>query len=212
MPQYNTVDDAVSLLTSSKRIVVITGAGISTSLGIPDFRSKNTGFYSQLRAKGFTEPEEVFDIHLFDEDPSIFYSLAKDVLPLTDRCSPTHSFIKLLQDQDRLLTNYTQNIDNIEQIAGIQPEKLIQCHGSWATAVCRKCKHTTDGQSIFPSVLAQQVPHCPLCTNTIAQEAKSKKRKRPQKTDNWNDDDEADEDVAQPGVMKVCHLLSLVLF
>jgi len=67
---FNTVDDAVDLLQQCKNIMVITGAGISTSLGIPDFRSKNTGFYSQLLARGFTEPEEVFDIHNFDEDPS----------------------------------------------------------------------------------------------------------------------------------------------
>ena len=67
---HNTIEDAVSLLQRSRNIVVITGAGISTSLGIPDFRSKNTGFYSQLLARGYTEPEEVFDIHTFDEDPS----------------------------------------------------------------------------------------------------------------------------------------------
>ena len=67
---HNTIEDAVSLLQRSRNIVVITGAGISTSLGIPDFRSRNTGFYSQLLARGYTEPEEVFDIHTFDEDPS----------------------------------------------------------------------------------------------------------------------------------------------
>jgi NAD-dependent histone deacetylase SIR2 len=50
--------------------MVITGAGISTSLGIPDFRSRNTGFYSQLLARGFESPEDVFDIHNFDNDPT----------------------------------------------------------------------------------------------------------------------------------------------
>lgn len=43
---------------------------ISTSLGIPDFRSKTTGFYSKLREMGFEEPEQVFDIKNFDEDPT----------------------------------------------------------------------------------------------------------------------------------------------
>lgn len=69
LSKYNTVDDAVQLLRDSKNIVVITGAGISTSLGIPDFRSKNTGFYSKLLARGFDSPEEIFDIHNFDDDP-----------------------------------------------------------------------------------------------------------------------------------------------
>lgn len=70
LPQYNTIDDAVSLLKKSKNIMVITGAGISTSLGIPDFRSRNTGFYSQLLARGFESPEDVFDIENFDHDPT----------------------------------------------------------------------------------------------------------------------------------------------
>ena len=66
---FNTLDDAVELLQKSKNIMVVTGAGISTSLGIPDFRSKNTGFYSQLLERGYDSPEDVFDIHNFDDDP-----------------------------------------------------------------------------------------------------------------------------------------------
>lgn len=74
LTEYNTIDDAVSLLQKSKNIMVITGAGISTSLGIPDFRSRNTGFYSQLTARGFESPEDVFDIYNFDSDPTYAYS------------------------------------------------------------------------------------------------------------------------------------------
>jgi NAD+-dependent protein deacetylase SIR2 len=67
--QYKSIDDAAKALQSAKNVVVVTGAGISTSLGIPDFRSKSTGFYSRLREMGFQEPEEVFDLNHFDEDP-----------------------------------------------------------------------------------------------------------------------------------------------
>lgn len=69
LAHINTIDDAASLLTTSSKILVITGAGISTSLGIPDFRSKNTGFYAKLKEQGFHEPEDVFDIFNFDDDP-----------------------------------------------------------------------------------------------------------------------------------------------
>jgi len=151
LAQYKTMDDAAALLRERKNIMVITGAGISTSLGIPDFRSKNTGFYSRLRQMGYDEPEEVFDIHNFDENPRTFYALAGDIVPDLEKWTPTHEFIRLLQDKDKLLTNYTQNIDNVEAHAGIRKEKLIQCHGSWATATCRKCKFKVPGEDIFDS-------------------------------------------------------------
>ncbi|EGP92083.1 uncharacterized protein MYCGRDRAFT_98741 [Zymoseptoria tritici IPO323] len=158
LPQYNTIDDVAALIQRSNKIMVITGAGISTSLGIPDFRSKHTGFYSKLADIGYSEPEEVFDIHNFDEDPSIFYGLAGDILPDHQRISPTHAFIRLLQDNNRLQTNFTQNIDNLEALAGIDPSRLIQCHGSFATASCRKCKHQVPGTDIYPDIRAKRVP------------------------------------------------------
>ena len=75
--RYNTIDDAAKLVSRSKKILVITGAGISTSLGIPDFRSKDTGFYAKLQALGMFDPTEVFDIHAFDQDPRYVLSIRK---------------------------------------------------------------------------------------------------------------------------------------
>lgn len=69
LAHVNTIDDAATLLKTRGKILVITGAGISTSLGIPDFRSKDTGFYAKLKEQGFSEPEDVFDIFNFDDDP-----------------------------------------------------------------------------------------------------------------------------------------------
>jgi len=69
LAHINTIDDAAALLKTRSKILVITGAGISTSLGIPDFRSKDTGFYAKLKEMGMAEPEEVFDIFNFDYDP-----------------------------------------------------------------------------------------------------------------------------------------------
>ncbi|KAG9595968.1 SIR2-domain-containing protein, partial [Aureobasidium melanogenum] len=206
LDEYNTVDDAVSLLQKSKNIMVITGAGISTSLGIPDFRSRNTGFYSQLLARGFESPEDVFDIENFDNDPTHFYQLAKEILPVTDRCSPTHAFIRLLQDKQKLLTNYTQNIDNIEAFAGIEPEKLIQCHGSWATASCRKCHTEVPGEVIFEDVRQQRVSLCQTCLDIIEKQPRKRKRisngKSKSRSSHSDSEDDGRYDVPQPGVMK----------
>ncbi|MCJ1387526.1 NAD-dependent histone deacetylase sir2 [Xylographa bjoerkii] len=213
LPQYNTVDDAVSLLKSSKNIIVLTGAGISTSLGIPDFRSKNTGFYSQLEHLGFSDPQEVFDIENFREDPSKFYSVAKDILPSTNRYSPTHAFIRLLQEKDKLLTNFTQNIDNLEGHAGIRPEKLIQCHGSFATASCLECKYKVKCEEIYKEIKAGQVARCGRCIRRLQPDrASGMKRKRSangkshsrqrRKGDHEDSTDEDDYDTAAAGVMK----------
>jgi NAD-dependent histone deacetylase SIR2 len=179
LPQYNTIDDAVKLMKKSKNIMVLTGAGISTSLGIPDFRSKGTGLYSKLELLGLhvNDPQEVFDIRVFKDEPSIFYSIAKDIIPSTDRFTPTHAFIRLLQDKDKLLTNYSQNIDNIEAKAGIRKEKLIQCHGSFATASCVKCKYQVPGEDIFEEVKAGKIPRCKKCARSLRATTNSKKRK-----------------------------------
>lgn len=207
LPGYNTIDDAAELLKKCSNIMVITGAGISTSLGIPDFRSKETGFYSKLRDMGFSEPEEVFDIYSFDEDPSTFYELAADIIPDLKRYSPTHAFIRLLQNKGRLQTNYTQNIDNLEELAGITKDRLIQCHGSFATATCRKCKYKVKGTDIFPDIRAKRVSYCKRCIHRIKRqeslEPKSKKRKpTPSRSRTSSDDDDEDDNIPQPGVMK----------
>jgi NAD-dependent histone deacetylase SIR2 len=210
LEQYRTIDDAAQLLRERSNIMVITGAGISTSLGIPDFRSKNTGFYSRLLQMGYEEPEQVFDIHNFDEDPRTFYALAGDIIPDLERWTPTHEFIRLLQDKSKLLTNYTQNIDNVEANAGIRKDKLIQCHGSWATATCRKCKYNVPGEDIFDSVRSQKPAECKRCLDEIAAQKPGMKRKRTsngggsRKKRSSDEDSESDGayDIPQPGIMK----------
>ena len=212
LPQHNTIDDAVSLLKSSHNIIVLTGAGISTSLGIPDFRSKNTGLYAQLEHLGLADPQEVFDINLFREDPSIFYSVARDILPSSKTFSPTHAFIRLLQDKGKLLTNFTQNIDNLESHAGISPSKLIQCHGSFATATCIECRHHVSGDVIYKDLKSGIIPRCEACLRRMRAEQNTTgtKRKRShhshsrkKRSHSFSDTDSGEDDnIAVAGVMK----------
>jgi NAD-dependent histone deacetylase SIR2 len=210
LPQYKTIDDAAKLLRERKNIIVITGAGISTSLGIPDFRSKNTGFYSELSQMGYDDPEDVFNIDNFDADPTVFYKLAGRIVPDLKKWSPTHQFIRLLQDKDKLLTNYTQNIDNVESQAGLRSEKLIQCHGSWAMATCRKCGYKVPGEDIFDAVRARTPARCKRCIESIAVRKAGMKRKRSangsKKRRGPGDFDDSDSDgaydIPEPGIMK----------
>lgn len=159
-----------------------------------------------------SDPQEVFDIHVFREDPSIFFSIAKDILPTEKKYSPTHGFIKLLQDKGKLLTNYTQNIDNIEANAGVLPEKIVQCHGSFATATCVKCQFKVPGDLIFSEIKAGSIPECSACRQRIAEEAlkpqglKRKRSSNGQQQDRKEfEDSSEDEDyeIPTPGVMKV---------
>jgi NAD+-dependent protein deacetylase SIR2 len=209
--EYNSVDDAAALIRNSKNIIVLTGAGISTSLGIPDFRSAHTGLYTQLANLGLpiNDPQEVFSLDLFREDPTIFYTVAKDILPNTKKFSPTHAFIAMLQEKGKLLTNYSQNIDNIEANAGISPEKLVQCHGSFATATCQKCGYQVIGESIYADIKAGKIPRCDKCISSLRANGASK-RKRTKRSSSGrrsryssNDSDEDDDfDMPEAGIMK----------
>lgn len=74
LPQYKTMSDAIRLLKTRKNIIVLTGAGISTSCGIPDFRSSE-GLYAKLREEGkydLDDPQQMFDIGYFREHPEVF--------------------------------------------------------------------------------------------------------------------------------------------
>jgi len=70
-------------------------------------------------------------------------------------------FLKRLEDSKKLLRNYTQNIDTLEQVAGI--ENVIECHGSFATASCTRCKSKVTSDSIRKNILEQKIPYCAKC-------------------------------------------------
>ncbi|KAL6904286.1 DHS-like NAD/FAD-binding domain-containing protein [Trichoderma evansii] len=210
LARFNTVSDAVELIKKCNNIIVITGAGISTSLGIPDFRSAGTGLYSKLEHLGLNDPQEVFDIEVFKQDPTIFYSVAKDIIPSTDRYTPTHKFLAMLHERGKLLTNYSQNIDNLEVKAGLPKEKLIQCHGSFGTASCVQCRYQIQGEKIFPDIRAGKIPKCTRCLSTLKASGAAPKRKRSagaeKKRRRWADNDSSDDnseyDIPTTGVMK----------
>ncbi|KAK5305430.1 NAD-dependent histone deacetylase sir2 [Exophiala xenobiotica] len=135
--QFYTFDHAVQLFKRSKNIIVLTGAGISTSLGVPDFRSAN-GVYNLMVDSKYDDPQELFHIDNFRTDPGEFFKQAAKVfprmqglvpadgageegispdVPLIPRYSATHAFLALLHAKGKLLTNYTQNIDGLETAA-----------------------------------------------------------------------------------------------
>ncbi|XP_030425809.1 NAD-dependent protein deacetylase sirtuin-1 isoform X1 [Gopherus evgoodei] len=158
----NTIEDAMKFLQECKKIIVLTGAGVSVSCGIPDFRSRD-GIYARLAVDfpDLPDPQAMFDIEYFRKDPRPFFKFAKEIYPGQFQPSLCHKFIALMDKEGKLLRNYTQNIDTLEQVAGIQ--RIIQCHGSFATASCLICKYKVDCEAVRGDIFNQVVPRCPRC-------------------------------------------------
>ncbi|KAG1076891.1 hypothetical protein G6F42_025215 [Rhizopus arrhizus] len=173
----NTLDDVAHLLSKANNIMIVTGAGVSVSCGIPDFRSEK-GIYSRLEEYQLDDPQQMFDIEYFRESPEIFYSFAKELYPAKYQPSPSHLFVKLVEEKGKLLRNYTQNIDTLEHKTNIK--RVVNCHGSFATASCVTCGYKVDGKEIEDFIMAQKVPPCPKCLQA----------KPEQRPDDSDDDDD----------------------
>merc|ERR1719428_1832435 len=104
----------VEKLREAKNVVIMAGAGISTSCGIPDFRTPDTGLYDNLQKYNLPTPTSVFDINFFRQNPNPFHLLAKELYPDNFLPSPTHYFCSLLAKKGKLKRMYSQNIDGIE--------------------------------------------------------------------------------------------------
>lgn len=128
---HRALQSIADTIYSSKRILVITGAGISTNSGIPDFRSTH-GLYNLVKSRyppsissnSISAGKDLFNSSLFTDptSTSIFYSflaeLRERVLRVKDT-TPTHKFIRTLAESGRLLRCYTQNIDGLEGREGL---------------------------------------------------------------------------------------------
>ncbi|KAL2257564.1 hypothetical protein VTK26DRAFT_9472 [Humicola hyalothermophila] len=145
----------------ARRIVVMTGAGISTAAGIPDFRSPETGLYANLAALDLPEPEAVFDLSFFRQNPQPFYVLARELYPgARYRPTASHVFVALLARKGLLHTLFTQNIDCLERAAGIPADRIVEAHGSFAGQRCIDCKEAFDDARMREFVAKGQVPTC----------------------------------------------------
>lgn len=162
LPAVQTIEDAIKLLKTAKNIIVLTGAGVSVSCGIPDFRSAD-GIYSRLAVEypNIPDPQSMFDIQYFHEDPRPFFKFAREIYPGQFTPSPSHKFIKKLEERGILLRNYTQNIDTLERVVGIT--RVVECHGSFATASCTRCKFKINGDLIREDIMQQRIPVCWRC-------------------------------------------------
>lgn len=151
-----------ALVRQSRHIVALTGAGVSTSAGIPDFRGPR-GIYVTRQY----DPEKTFDIEWFDRDPRYFFDFARDFLSTIDHIEPTHTHMLLaaLERQGSLRTLITQNIDGLHQKAG--SNNVIEVHGSFQQGHCRHCDRTYGYEDLRHKILAEDIPHCETCGGVV---------------------------------------------
>lgn len=146
------------------RVVVLCGAGISTSAGIKDFRSAN-GLYANKATS------RVFTAEFFDTNPTEFYQhVAHEFAPMLHgakpRPTPAHALLRVLRDAGWLSRVYTQNIDHLERDVGIQPGDLVECHGSLFRTFCPACNARSEDPATVARFWAtveqtpQQPPTC----------------------------------------------------
>ncbi|XP_065057619.1 NAD-dependent protein deacetylase sirtuin-2-like [Rhopilema esculentum] len=150
-----------------KNIIVMTGAGISTSAGIPDFRSPGTGLYDNLAKYELPRPESIFDIHYFKEKPEPFFMLARELFPGNYKPTPGHYFIKLLEEKKLLLRNFTQNIDGLELVAGVSSDRVIAAHGTFHTAHCLACHREYSQDWEKEQIFKGGIPKCEDCDGVV---------------------------------------------
>jgi NAD+-dependent protein deacetylase SIR2 len=143
--------------------------GISTSAGIPDFRSPETGLYANLARLNLPYPEAVFDLSFFRRSPEPFYALAHELYPGKFRPTITHFFIRLLSDKGLLFKAFTQNIDCLEREAGVPDHKIVEAHGSFARQSCVECKSAYPDDLMKKAIQNKDVPHCliPQCNGLV---------------------------------------------
>lgn len=132
-------EECARMIRGSASMVALTGAGISTAAGIPDFRGPN-GLYVTKRY----DPDTVFNISHFRKDPRPFYEFTRDFADMVKNIRPTftHRFLSVLEEKGILKAVITQNIDALHHYAGSR--NVIELHGSYWSASCTMC----DGYSV----------------------------------------------------------------
>ena len=143
-------------LKSAENSYVLTGAGVSTPSGIPDFRGKN-GLYKAI-------PVDIFDIDKFFEDPERYYKFHKERFLSFKSAKPNivHETIARLEEKGLINAVITQNIDGLHQRAG--SKNVIELHGSMDNYVCTKCGRVYGSEYVEKVLMEKEiVPKCEKC-------------------------------------------------
>lgn len=144
------------LVQNSKKITILTGAGISTESGISDFRSPG-GIWSQYRS--VTLQEMLSDINR----RKYYWKYKSETIPSMLQAEPNaaHTAIGRLDRQGRLFYLLTQNIDGLHEKGGVSRERIVNLHGTNLEAVCWECGKIYNITDILPRL--EECSYNPAC-------------------------------------------------
>ncbi len=144
------------LIQSSKNTVVLSGAGVSTASGIPDFRSTHSGLWQNM------DPSQVASYSTFSNNPDTFFEW---LYPLANKIqnakpNPAHLALAKLQADKFVSTIVTQNIDGLHTLAG--NTDVLELHGNLRYWECLRCHQVPDDNETFLHFCKSGIP--PACT------------------------------------------------
>ena len=171
-------DKVATLILESNRIIVFTGAGVSTESGIPDFRSPG-GIWTRFDPDDFTiqkfmssEKTRKMQWQMLVEG-----SLLKDAEP-----NQAHYAVAELEKLGKLTCVITQNIDNLHQKAGNSQDKVFELHGNMQRVRCMSCDSRVPVEDVLPRLEKEEAPDCHICGGILKPDAVFFGEALPQKT------------------------------
>jgi NAD-dependent deacetylase len=153
---------ASEIIRGSKKGVVLSGAGISTPSGIPDFRSSNSSLWERVN------PMEVASLLSFRYNPESFFNWMRPLAVKINQAQPNqaHTGLARLQEAGHIQTIVTQNIDGLHQRAG--SKNVLQVHGSLETLTCIGCyRQVPSNGFIEPYLEGGEIPRCQDCGKVL---------------------------------------------
>ncbi|MHB8896547.1 MAG: SIR2 family NAD-dependent protein deacylase [Candidatus Geothermincolia bacterium] len=154
------ITKVAKLIDGAGKIIALTGAGISTESGIPDFRSPG-GLWTRY------DPMIYATYESFVHDPTKFWEMAAELNPVLESAEPNPAHLALgeLEALGKCDAVVTQNIDHLHQRAG--STDVLELHGTYRTGTCINCGTRHNYDEIKESALSGKVPACKVCGNTV---------------------------------------------
>ncbi|UCG53955.1 MAG: NAD-dependent deacylase [Dehalococcoidia bacterium] len=154
--------ETAELIVNSERIVIFSGAGISTESGIPDFRSPG-GIWKRFDPEDFTYQKFVSNATARRKQWRLFHELSLNAEP-----NPAHLAIARLFRLRKLDCVITQNVDNLHQRGGVPDKRVLEMHGNYRKFICLSCLRRFPTQGIMDRLeKGEDVPDCNICHGVL---------------------------------------------